>query len=158
MMDQTKFCYDDFDVGKTVDLVGSHTVTLEEIVAFAEEFDPQPMHLSDVKIPGMDQSGPIASGWFTCSISTKLMCAGYLRNSHCMGSPGMDSIKWHKPVLPGDVLRLRLTCEAARISKSRPEMGICTIFWEMLDQNDEPVMDLRGLQLFRTRASLGEQN
>jgi acyl dehydratase len=152
-IEQTLY-FEDFPPGETVDLDGSYEVTREEIVAFAEEFDPQPMHSNDGEIPGMDLTGPIASGWHTCAISMRLMSDGYISKSHGLGSPGMDSLKWYKPVYPGDVLRLRRTCKAARVSKSRPEMGICTFYWELIDQNDDLVMDLAGLQMFRTRASL----
>ncbi len=149
---QTLF-FEDFPAGETVELDGSYEVTREEIVAFAEEFDPQPMHLNDEEIPGMGLHRPIASGWHTCAISMRLMSDSYISKSHGLGSPGMDSLKWYKPVCPGDILRLRRTCKAARVSKSRPEMGICTFLWEILDQNGDLVMDVAGLQMFRTRAS-----
>ncbi len=155
MIEQTLF-FEDFPAGATVDLEGSYEVTREEIIAFAEEFDPQLMHLNDEKIPGMDLQGPIASGWHTCAISMRLMSDSYISRSHGLGSPGMDALKWYKPVYPGDTLRLRRTCKEARVSKSRPEMGICTFYWELVDQNDELVMDLAGLQMFRTRTSLQE--
>jgi acyl dehydratase len=158
MKNTDKLYFEDFPAGEAVDLDAEYTVTLENLVEFAEEFDPQPMHLEACEIPGTGMHGPIASGWHTCAISMRLMSDGYISNAEGMGSPGMDSLKWNKPVYPGDILRMRRTCRTARVSKSKPEMGICGFLWEILDQNDELVMEMTGLQMFRTRASLVEAN
>ncbi len=151
---EDKYHFEDFAVGEVVEIDSKYLVTRENLIAFAEEFDPQPMHLEAGEIPGTDMSGPIASGWHTCAISMHLMSDGYITNSNGMGSPGMDSLKWHKPVFPGDEIWMRRTCKSARVSKSRPEMGICSFLWELLDQNSDLVMEMHGLQMFRTRASL----
>ncbi|MBZ0218001.1 MAG: MaoC family dehydratase [Fimbriimonadaceae bacterium] len=152
-----KLCFEDFPVGETVIFDATYPVTREEIVEFATEFDPQPIHLSDVVFPEAKIDGMIASGWHTAAMSMRLMSEGYISNSHAMGSPGMDHLKWLKPVKPGDVLRMRRTCLEARRSNSRRDMGIVKFHWEVLNQNDEVVMDYVGHQMMRTQDSFDEE-
>ena len=95
-MSQLKWYFEDFEVGKTVD-VGSRTVTEEEIIAFATAFDPQPFHIDKDAAAHSIFGGVIASGWHTCSMMMRMMVDGFLRDSSSMGSPGVDEVRWIKP-------------------------------------------------------------
>ena len=153
-----KLCFEDFAVGETVVFDTSYPITREEIIEFASEFDPQPIHLSDVEFPEAKIDRIIASGWNTAAISMRLMSDGYISNTHALGSPGLDYLKWLKPVVPGDILRMRCTCLETRRSTSRDEMGIVKFRWEVLNQNDDVVMDYVGHQMIRTQSSLEGEN
>lgn len=155
-MAQALLAYEDFPAGWSELAANSYTVTREEIISFASEFDPQPMHMDEAAGSASLLGGLAASGWHICAIAMRLMSDAYISRSAGMGSPGLDEVKWLKPVRAGDTLRLRASCLEARVSKSRPEMGICVFLWELLNQRDELVTMQRGYQMFRTRASLGE--
>lgn len=122
---------EDFIIGE-VKTFGSHTITREEIVAFASAFDPQPMHLDEAAGKASLLGGLAASGWHTCAIMMRLMCDGFLLRTDSMGSPGVTDNKWKAPVFPGDVLTLRRTVLESRTSRSRPEMGLVTFRFELL--------------------------
>jgi acyl dehydratase len=123
--------FEDFIVGE-VKTFGSYEFTREEILAFAREFDPQPMHLDDTAGGASLLGGLAASGWHTCAVMMRLICEGFLERSAGMGSPGVKENKWKAPVFPGDVLTLRRTVLESRSSKSRPEMGLITFRFELL--------------------------
>jgi len=148
--EQQKRYWEDFTPGWSI-RSPAQTVTKEQILAFANEFDPQPFHLDEEAAKDTLLGGLAASGWHTCGLLMKMMCEIYLLNSASMGSPGIDETRWLKPVRPGDSLAMKCTCIESRISASRPEMGICKMHWEMLDCFGEPVMTMTGTQLFKTR-------
>ncbi|WP_234051261.1 MULTISPECIES: MaoC family dehydratase [unclassified Xanthobacter] len=125
------FFYEDFVVGE-VKAFGSHTITEEEIVTFAREFDPQPMHTDAAAGAKSVLGGLSASGWHSCAIMMRLICDGFLLRTAGMGSPGVTENSWLAPVRPGDVLTLRRTVLEARTSKSRPEMGLVTFKFELV--------------------------
>lgn len=152
-----KFVFEDFVEGETIEFDDTYEVTRENIIDYAKLYDPQPFHLGNADIPGMPIEGPIASGWHTCAISMQLFSDGYITNSHCVGSPGMSWLKWRTPVLPGDVLHLRRTCREAHGSRSRPEMGVCRFYWEILKPDGTVVMDFEGVQMFLKRATAEAQ-
>ena len=133
--------FEDFVIDKPIPL-GPYQVSREEIIAFAEEYDPQPFHLSEEGGEGTLASGLIASGWHTCSILMRMMCDAFLNNSLSQGAPGIDEVKWLKPVRPGDVLKGNSTITAKRVSRSRPEIGIFEIRHELINQNDELVLTI----------------
>ncbi|MDH3580862.1 MAG: MaoC family dehydratase [Hyphomicrobiales bacterium] len=146
--------WEDFEVGRTIALGEKH-VTREEIVAFATEFDPQPFHLDDEAAKDTMLDGLAASGWHSCAILMRMMCDGYLLASTSLGSPGLDEIKWLKPVRPGDTLKARYTCLEARPSGSRPNVGICKILYELHNQQGELVMTWHCNQFFGRRGPGG---
>lgn len=152
-----KLYFEDFLVGETVILDASYPVTREEIIEFASEFDPQAIHLTDVVDPETKMNGIIASGWHTAAMSMRLMSDGYISNTRTMGSPGIDNVKWVKPVVPGDILRMRRTCLEARRSESRDDMGILKFRWEVFNQDDEVVMDYTGYQMMYTRVATAQE-
>ena len=129
----------------------SRAVTHDEIVTFAQEFDPQPFH-TDAEAPKHTFfGGLLASGWHTCSILMRLLWETYLRDVASLGSPGVDEIRWLKPVRPGDILRARFTVTDARPSRSKPDRGVVYSFTEVFNQHGELVMTLRGLGMFARR-------
>lgn len=142
--------WEDFEVGRTVAL-GEKTVTREEIIAFAAEFDPQPFHLDEAAAASTMLGGLAASGWHSCAIMMRLMCDGYLNNASGLGSPGLDEVKWLKPVRPGDTLTAQYTCKEARASGSRPGIGICELYYELLNQHGDLVMSWDCTQFFGRR-------
>jgi acyl dehydratase len=122
---------------------GPRTITREEIIAFAAEFDPQPMHLDEEAAKKTMLGGLSASGWHTCAIMMRLIYDGFLvkKNAASMGAPGIDEVKWLKPVRPGDTLSMRLTVLEKREPKTRPDMGFVQFRCELLNQRGEVVLD-----------------
>lgn len=149
-MSQPKWWWEDFGVGHEREF-GGHTLTKEEIVRFAREFDPQPFHL-DEEVAKQSLFGALAaSGWHTCSLVMRMMCDAYLLDAASLGSPGLENIKWLKPVLVGDTLRVRMTVLEARVMNSRPTVGLVRSQWQALNQRDEPVLSMEGWGMFRRR-------
>jgi acyl dehydratase len=146
----TKRHFEDFHAGE-VAVSAPYAVTAEEIVEFARKYDPQPFHLDEEAGKRSIYGGLIASGWHTCAIAMRLICDLYITGSESMGSPGVDNVRWVKPVRPGDTLRLRWTVLETKPSRSRPEMGAVQSKWEILNQRDEVVMHTTGWGLFARR-------
>jgi acyl dehydratase len=105
---------------------GPRHVTREEMLAFAAEFDPQPMHLDEEAARRSMLKGLSGSGWHLCSIMMRMMCDGYIGRTASLGSPGVNQLKWLAPFRPGDDLMLDVEVVEARVSRSRPETGIVT--------------------------------
>jgi acyl dehydratase len=118
-------CFEDFPPGH-FGSYGPRHVTREEILAFAAEFDPQPMHLDEEAAKRSMLQGLSGSGWHLCSISMRMMFDGYIGNTASLGSPGVSELKWLAPLRPGDDLMLDVEVAEARLSRSRPETGIVT--------------------------------
>jgi len=144
------FYWEDFPVGQ-VRPMGRRRFSEEEILAFARAWDPQRFHADAEAARCTPFGGLVASGWHTCAAAMRSMCDAYLLRSACLGSPGLDSLRWLKPVRPGDELEFRATVLAARPSASRPDTGLVQFLWEGLDQNGEAVIEMRGWQLFARR-------
>ena len=144
-----KYYWEDLAAGETVE-IGSHTITAEEIIAFAKQFDPQPFHIDAEKAKDSIYGGLIASGWHTCSIAMRLMCDSYVNQAASMGSPGLEEVRWLKPVRPGDTLRATRTIEESRPT-SKPDRGLVLTRWDMYNQKDEHVLMMRGYGLFGRR-------
>lgn len=134
-----KLYFDDFAPGWT-QICGPVTVTKEDIVAFAREFDAQPFHTDEEAAKETFVGTLIASGWHTCSLNMRLIAEGFLLDTAGMGAPGIDEVKWLKPVLPGDTLRTRASVLESRASRSRPDLGLVRFGFEMLNQRDEAVL------------------
>lgn len=145
-----RWAYEDFEVGSSLEL-GSKLVTAEEIVEFASEFDPQPMHLDEAAGEASILGGLSASGWHICGMFMRLLCDSLLLDSTSQGSPGIDEVKWKKPVLAGDRLTARSTVLAKRISSSRPGLGLVSMRAEMINQRGESVFELQNTGMFLSR-------
>ncbi len=136
-----KLHWEDFKPG-AVAVYGPRLVTREEIVAFAAEFDPQPMHLDEAAASATLLGGLGASGWHSCCLIMRMMCDGFLLDSTSMGGPGVDEVRWLAPLRPGTRIRMRSTVVEKRESKSRPEMGLVKFMFELLDETDAPLTTL----------------
>jgi acyl dehydratase len=132
--------YEDFAEGSVL-TYGPRTITREEIISFAAEYDPQPMHLDEEAAKKTMLGGLGASGYHTCCFMFRMTYDGFFADSASMGSPGIDEVKWLKPVRAGMPLTLRLTILDKRVSKSRPEMGFIRFRSELLDERGKPVIE-----------------
>lgn len=147
----TRLYWDDFRAGQQFEL-GSRTVTKEEIVRFATAFDPQPFHIDEAAAQRYPYGGLIASGWHTASMVMRLFVDGLLATrAPSMGSPGVDELRWLKPVRPGDTISLVLHVLETRASQSRPDRGLVFFRHELRNQADEIVMTMRGKGFFPRR-------
>ena len=151
-MSAKKWAFEDFAEGMTLSF-GSKTVTAEEIIEFAQEFDAQPMHLDEAAGKASLLGGLAASGWHTCCMFMRMLCDGFLLDSTSQGSPGIDYAKWKKPVIAGDTLTSRVTIMGTRTSKSRPALGFVTIRSELLNQRGEQVFELQNTGMFLSRGA-----
>ena len=143
--------FEDYEVG-SVGEYGSYVVTEDEVVRFAKAFDPHLMHTdSEASLAG-PFGGLIASGWHTTSMMMRIMVDNYLNERTSLGSPGIDDLRWHKPVRPGDTLSARFTVVAARVSASKPDRGLLHTRIELMNQTGEVVMSQVMLNLMRRRA------
>jgi acyl dehydratase len=142
--------WEDLAVGDVREL-GSVRVSADEIVAFARQFDPQPFHLDEEAGRQSVFGGLCASGWHTCALAMRLMVTNFLHQTSSLGSPGLDSLKWLKPVYPGDELRLRHTITDKRPMNKRPDVGLVRTVWEMFNQRGEKVLHMEGYGMFRRR-------
>ena len=144
-------CYfEDFQVGNVFEL-GTTSVTEEDIIAFARQFDPQPFHVDPAQARESVFGGIIASGWHTGSLLMRLLVDNFLQQTVSLGSPGVDEVRWLQPLRPRDILRARLTILECRASKSRADMGILRSRCELFNQRDELVMSVTGLHLIGRR-------
>ena len=142
--------WEDLQVGEVRDL-GSISPTREEIIAFASQFDPQPFHLDDEAGKASVFGGLSASGWHTYGLAMRLMVTNFLHQTSSLGSPGLESLKWLKPVYPGDVLRLQHTITDKRPMSKRPDVGLVRTVWEMFNQRGDKVLHMEGHGMFRLR-------
>ena len=142
--------WEDFKVGE-VEQIGGKRVDKDEIIAFARQYDPQPFHIDEAAAKQSMYGGLIASGWHTCAMVMRMMCDAYMLRSASVGSPGIDNLKWLKPVRPGDTINARRTTLETRESKSKPDIGIVNNLWEVFNQDGEMVMTMRGYGMFRRR-------
>ena len=126
-------------------------VTRNEIVAFARQFDPQPFHTDEAAARRTIYGGLLASGWHTAAIVMRLLWDTVLKDAASLGSPGVDEVRWLKPVRPGDTLRARFTVTGARPSSRRPDRGVVHSLSEVFNQHGELVMTIRGLGLYARR-------
>jgi len=150
MSKQYKYYWEDFPVGKVTEF-GGITLTQEDIMRFAKEFDPQPFHVDEDAAKQSVFGGIIASGWHTCGLAMRMMCDAYLLESASLGSPGVENIRWLKPVRPGDTLRVRSVVLEARPLESKPHVGLVRNRWEVLNQKGEEVMQMEGFGMFKRR-------
>lgn len=142
--------FEDFQPGQ-VSEVGPYVVSREEIIAFAKQFDPQPFHLSDEGGRESIFGGIIGSGWHTASICHRLIVEGLLSKSSSMGSPGLDELRWLKPVRPGDALSVRIEVLSTTPSRSKPDRGAIKFRFEVRNQHGDAVMTEVANALFGRR-------
>lgn len=144
-------CFEDLEAGNE-DTFGPLTVTSEAIIRFAEKYDPQPFHLSDEGAEGTIFGSLAASGWHTAAMTMKLIID---RDEPLasLGSPGLDDLRWHRPVYPGDELTARIRVLDKRTSESRADMGIVRFDIETYNQHDDIVMSYTSIAMIARRAA-----
>jgi acyl dehydratase len=149
-----RWYWEDFPVGNQRQ-VGPLEVHREAVLAFARDFDPQPFHLDDAAAEASLFGRLAASGWHTCAMTMRMMCDAYLLDSSSLGSPGLEQIKWHHPVFPGDLIRGTMTVLEARPMNSRPTVGLLRSRWEIVNQDGKTVLTMEGWGMFGRRPSTG---
>jgi acyl dehydratase len=151
-MTAAKYYWEDFKPGDTFPM-GERLIDRDEVMAFARDFDPQPFHIDEEAARRSMYGGLIASGWHTVAMVMRMMCESYLNQSASLGSPGVDNVRWLKPVRPGDTIRAQRTVLESRASQSRPEMGLVKTRWEVFNQDGELVMTMEGYGMFQRRSA-----
>ena len=142
--------FEDYPVG-AVFTGGPITVSEQEILDFARRYDPQPMHIDKEAAERGAFGGLIASGWHTGALMMQLLAEHFVPRPGNLASPGLDELRWLKPVRPGDRLSLRATVLSARPSRSKPDQGIVTSLVELINQNGDIVLSLKPISLMRRR-------
>ena len=146
----TRTHHEDIEIGRPI-IFGHKIVTKQEILDFGRAFDPQPMHTDEEAAKATPVGGLCASGWHTCAMMMRMICDGPLRNTASLGSPGVDEVRWTRPVRPGDVLSCRHVYTEKRELASRPDVGISKITLELIDGNGEVLAWWHTNQLTRRR-------
>jgi acyl dehydratase len=141
---------EDYQTG-AVHEFGTIQVTELEIIEFGKRFDPQAFHTSPQSAGQSVYGGLIASGWHTASMMMRLFVDHYLSSVASLGSPGVDELRWSRPVRPGDTLTLRVTVTETKRSRSKPDRGVLFSFIEVLNQNQEVVMSMKAVNLLLRR-------
>ncbi len=143
--------FEDLEIGSTQSY-GSYPVTREEVMQFASDYDPQPFHLDDDAAAATHFGRLSASGWHTCAMTMRMMVDNMKVNKQAgLGSPGVDQLRWKKPVYPGDTLRVETTLLEKRRSQSRRDMGIFKSRGQTFNQHDEVVLEMVSNGLIRVR-------
>lgn len=142
--------FEDYVVGTTAEH-GSVRVEEAELVDFGRRFDPQPFHVDRDAAATGPFGGLIASGWHTCALMMRLFAREYLSPISSLGSPGVDELRWLRPVRPGDQLTLRTTVEEARPSRSKPDRGLVRTRVELIGPGGDVVLRLVAMNLIRAR-------
>jgi len=148
-----RWYWEDFTPGLVMDL-GHAAVTREATLAFAAQFDPQPFHLEDAAAEASLFGRLSASGWHTCAMTMRLMCDGYLNDAASLGSPGIENLRWLKPVYPGDTLHARMEVLESRVMNSRPAVGLVRSRWRVTNQAGDDVMTMEGWGMFARRTAV----
>ena len=158
-MTTIRWYFEDFHEGLVID-AGSCVVDADELDAFARRYDPQPFHIDAQAAADSIYGGVIASGWQTCSLMMRLMVDGLLHETASLGSPGLDEVRWIKPVRAGDTLHVRAVTTGVRPSASKPERGIVQWIWEARNQHGELVTTIKSMGMVGRRplADEGEQD
>jgi acyl dehydratase len=148
--DKDKRWFEDYAAGQIYEF-GPVVMEEAEILDFGRRFDPQPFHTDPAIGEASPFGGLAASGWHVCAVMMRLLVDGLISRTASLGSPGVDQIRWVKPVRPGDALSCRLKITSARRSQSRPDRGIISMDIAVLNQNKEVVMTCSAVGMYRTR-------
>jgi len=149
-MGQIKYFWEDLEPGLVRDL-GTVTLSAQEIKEFAGQFDPQPFHIDEAAGRRSIYGSLCASGWHTCALAMRLTVDNFLHEASSMGSPGLENLRWLKPVYPGDTLRLQYTITESRPLRKRTDTGMVRACWDMFNQHGEKVLHMEGYGMFRRR-------
>ena len=147
-----RLAFEDFQPGHFA-TYGPRHVSREELIAFAAEYDPQPMHLDEEAARLSMLKGLSGSGWHMCALAMRMQVDGFLNHSESAGGLGVDEVKWLAPLRPGDDLTLKVSIENVRTSNSRPDLGIVKFRAEMINAAGQCLMTVVTNGLFRRRAT-----
>jgi len=142
--------FEDYLLGAVFEY-GEIPVTETEIIEFARRFDPQYLHVDRERAIQGPFGGLIASGWHTAAMMMRLIVDNFLAKNASLGSPGIDELRWLRPVRPGDVLSVRLSVLEATRSRSKPDRGVVRTLCEVLNKNREVVMSLKAMNIIACR-------
>jgi acyl dehydratase len=142
--------WEDFHPGQVTDC-GSRLITRAEIVAFAAEYDPQPMHLDEQAARATLLGGLVASGWHSCCVLMRMLSDSFLGEASFMGAPGVEEVRWLAPIRPGERIKARATVLETRPSRSRPDVGFVKFHFELIGGSEQPVMSLIVSPMFGRR-------
>ncbi len=143
--------YEDMVVGE-IQRFGAYAVTREDVVAFASKFDPQPFHLDDVAAAATHFGRLSASGWHTCAMTMAMIVEQHTKTGHQgLGSPGIDDLRWLRPVYPGDTLCVETELLEKRRSQTRPDRGIFRTATRVFNQDGVMVLSMASKAMVRTR-------
>lgn len=150
MANSSERYFEDYLQG-SVQEFGSVRVEEAEIIEFAKKYDPQEFHTNPEAAARGPFGGLIASGWHTGGLMMRMWVDNYLSTASSLGSPGIDELRWLKPVRPGDTLKVRATILETRLSRSKPDRGLVRTLSEVVNQNGEVVMSVNAMTLIRCR-------
>jgi len=142
--------FEDYEEGSVYEF-GSIMIEQEEIIKFAKQYDPQVFHIDPVGAKETMFGGLVASGWHTAALAMRMIVDHYLSHVASLGSPGVDELRWLKPVRPGNRLSLRVSILEARRSRTKTDRGIVRSLVEVMDQEHEVVMSWKGMNMLRCR-------
>ncbi len=142
--------FEDYVEGSVYEF-GSVKVEKKEIIEFARRYDPQPFHVDPDAARATKFGGIVASGWHTAGMAMRLLVENYLPRGSSLGSPGVDQLRWHKPVRPGDSLSVRVMIAETKPSESKPDRGLVRSFVEVMNQRSEVVTSWRGMMVLLRR-------
>lgn len=143
--------FEDFTPGDIISL-GEYQLTEAEMIAFAERYDPQFFHTDPTAAADSPYGGIIGSGWHTAAIFQRMQCDSFMLDSSCVGSPGVDEVRWLKPVRAGDRLHGTNTVEAVKPSNSKPDRGVVFSHVEIFNQDNTLVMTLKTRVIYMKQA------
>jgi acyl dehydratase len=142
--------FEDYLPGPTYEF-GPISVSEAEIIDFGKKFDPQYIHTDPEKAARGPFGGLIASGWHTASLMMRLYADNYISSVAAIASPGVDELRWIRPVRPGDALWIRVSVIDSRRSQSKPHLGMVQVLVAVVNQNREEVMSVKTMNLLRCR-------
>ena len=144
--------WEDFSPGQVTEC-GPRLITRAEIIAFAAEYDPQPMHLDEAAARASLFGGLVASGWHSCCLLMRMLTDGMLGETSFLGAPGVEEVQWLAPIRPGARVKARATVLETRASRSRPDLGFVKFQWELVNAAGQPVMTMLVSEMFGRRAA-----
>ncbi len=151
-----KLALEDFTAGH-FGTFGPHHVSRDDIIAFAAEFDPQSVHLDEEAAKHSLLQGLAGSGWHLCSIMMRMMCDGFLLHTACLGSPGVDEVRWLAPLRPGDDLTMDIEIVGSRVSTSKPDRGFVQMAAQVRNADGVPLLSSRFTMIIQCRNAIVEK-
>ena len=147
-----KLYWEDFKAG-SVTVYGPRLVTREQIISFAAEFDPRPMHLDETAASATMLGGLGACGGHICCLLMRIIADGFVNQTHSMGAPGVDEVRWLSPLRPNTQVRVRATVLETRPSRSREDFGFVKCMFEMIDEHEKVLTTLTSPLMVKRRAA-----